>query len=236
MTESNVLYAECPLCTESEIIWSEAASVYRCGRCGLSIKDRSFLKFFNKGRYSVTDFGAGNYTLARQSLSPVALRPDPLKIAIGNVYPDEALAEIAAGDLTRLRPVRTVLAQIILEQLNEECFLQVTELRRGHGRPLADDEAAYLPAASVPRSGMAWQDEGNLFCTTHRLVFPSDRFTFIRLDRKIVGVKAFTDGVAVQRKGEDFATYFVGCYPHEAALVAAYVLAKAPKLQKGRES
>ena len=46
-----------------------------------------------------------------------------------------------------------------------------------------------------------------------------------------MGVQAFIDGVAIQRKGEDFATYFVGCYAHEAALVAAYVMAKLPALQ-----
>jgi hypothetical protein len=47
----------------------------------------------------------------------------------------------------------------------------------------------------------------------------------------LVGVQAFTDGLAVQRQEEDYATYFVGCYPHEAALVAAYVMAKLPALQ-----
>jgi hypothetical protein len=78
---------------------------------------------------------------------------------------------------------------------------------------------------------MEWKDEGNLFCTDRRLVLPSNQFTFIRLDRKIATVQAFTDGLAVQRKEENFATYFVGCYAHEAALVVAYMLAKIPALR-----
>ena len=62
-------------------------------------------------------------------------------------------------------------------------------------------------------------------------MFPSDRFTFIRFDRKLVGVQAFTNGLALQRQGETFATYFVGSYAHEAALVAAYIMAKVPALK-----
>jgi hypothetical protein len=123
-----------------------------------------------------------------------------------------------------------MLAQVILEQLNEECFLQVNHLRRGHGVALAEG-GHYWPEQPTSREGMTWQDRGNLFSTNQRLVFPSNTFTFIRLDRKLVGIQAFSDGVAVQRKGEDFATYFVGCYAHEAALVTAYVMGKLPALQ-----
>jgi hypothetical protein len=189
------------------------------------------LGLFKKGHLAVTGFGQGDYSLAQQSLKEAALPPDALKITLGNVYTDPQLAAIAGGDLEILRPVRTVLAQVILEQLNEVCHLQVNGLRRGHGHPLAEG-GRYHPEQPVPREGMAWQDRGNLFCTNQRLVFPSNSFTFIRMDRKLVGLQAFTDGVAVQRKGEDYATYFVGCYAHEAALVAAYVLAKLPALQQ----
>jgi len=229
--QSNILYKECPLCNQSEVTWDDTASLYRCPNCGLSLNDASFMKLFNKGRYKIDSLGQGQYSLADQSLLQTALPPDRLKVALGNLYTDDELAHIAEGDLERLRPVRTVLAQIILEQLREACFIHVTELRRGHGQ-LLSEEATYIPTGPLPRQGMAWQDEGNLFCTTHRLVLPSDQFTFIRLDRKLTALKAFTDGIAVQRKGEDFATYFAGCYPHEAALVAAYILAKVPKLRK----
>jgi hypothetical protein len=146
------------------------------------------------------------------------------------VYTDAQLAQIASGSLEILRPVRTVLAQVILEQLNEVCYLQVNGLRRGHGKLLAEG-SHYRPEQLLPREGLIWQDQGNLFCTNQRLVFPSNSFTFIRMDRKVTGIQAFTDGVAVQRKGEDYAIYFVGCYAHEAALVAAYVMGKLPALQ-----
>jgi hypothetical protein len=154
---------------------------------------------------------------------------------LGNVYTDEQLAEIAGGAIDDIRPVRTMLAQIILEQLKETCFLQVNGLRRGHGQPLSEG-GNYIPTEAVPRQGMDLQDEGNLFCTDQRLVFPSNKFTFIRMGRKVVGVQAFTNGIAIQLKGEEVATYFVGCLPHEAALVAAYVMARVPKLQPEKVS
>lgn len=226
----DTLYKECPLCTQGSVVWVQGGATYRCTRCGLTLKERSLLGLFKKGNFVVTDFGAGDYTLAQQSLKEVALPPDALKITLGNVYTDQELVVIAGGSPDRLRPVRTVLAQVILEQLNEACQLQVNGLRRGHGKPLPEG-GDYQPLQPAPRDGMAWQDQGNLFCTSQRLVFPSDSFTFIRLDRKLVGLQAFSDGVGVQRKGEDYATYFTGCYPHEAALVAAYVMAKLPALQ-----
>jgi hypothetical protein len=226
----DTLYKECPLCTQAAVVASGSGSTYHCPHCGLTLKERSLLGLFKKRHFVVTDFGEGDYDLARRSLKNVALPPDPLKIVIGNVYTDSQLAAIANGSVDLLRPVRTVLAQVILEQLNEDCYIQVNGLRRGHGKPLAEG-GHYQPEQPAPREGLNWQDKGNLFCTSHRLVFPSDSFTFIRMDRKIVGVRAFGDGVAIQRKGEDYATYFVGCHPHEAALVAAYVLAKLPALQ-----
>lgn len=225
------LYKVCPLCDQGQVDWQAAESSYRCTHCGLVLKERAILGLFKKGRYGVVNFGQGNFALAEQGLAKATLTADALKVALGNVYPDEQLAEIAQGNLALLRPVRTLLAAIILEQLNEDCFLQVLDLRRGHGQPLVD-QAGYIPSEATPRQGMDWQDEGNLFCTTNRLVFPSNRFTFIRTDRKLVAVQAFTDGLAVQRKGEEYATYFVGCYPHEAALLAAYVIAKVPALQQ----
>ena len=59
--------------------------------------------------------------------------------------------------------------------------------------------------------------------TDSRLVFPSNTFTFIRMDRKLIGLKTFENGIAIQRKGQDFATYFVGCRAHQAALLGAYI-------------
>lgn len=224
------LYQECPVCNQGAVVWHSTESVYRCDHCSLVLKEQTVLGLFNKGHFGVTSLPQGNYRLAEQSLDNVSLKPDPLKVVLGNVYLDEILAEIAGGAIDDVRPVRTTLAQIILEQLRETCFLQVNGLRRGHGQPLPEG-GNYLPIEAVPRQGMDWQDEGNLFCTDQRLVFPSNKFTFIRMGRKVVGVQAFTNGIAIQLKGDEFATYFVGCLPHEAALVTAYVMAKVPKLR-----
>ncbi len=224
------LYTQCPVCDQGAVKWDETQAAYRCDHCDLTLKEQRVLGLFRQDHYGVATFPEGDYALAEQSLRNVALKPDPLKVVLGNVYTNKQLAEIAGGALGDVRPVRTVLAQIILEQLRETCYLQVNGLRRGHG-PALPEGGSYWPSETVARQSMAWQDEGNLFCTDQRLVLPSNKFTFIRLGRKVVGVKAFTDGVAIQLKGEEFATYFVGCYPHEAALVAAYVMAKVPKLR-----
>lgn len=234
MTQST-LYKECPVCNQGTVVWQDAESVYRCDHCGLALKEQTLLGLFNKGRFGVVNLPEGNYVLAEQSLNSVSLKPDPLKVVLGNVYPDEQLAEIAGGAVDDIRPVRTTLAQIILEQLKETCFLQINGLRRGHGQPLPEG-GRYIPTAAAPRQNMDWQDEGNLFCTDQRLVFPSNKFTFMRMGRKLVGVQAFTNGIAVQLKGEEFATYFVGCFAHEAALVVAYIMAKVSKLQTNTEA
>lgn len=229
MAHQTTLFAECPLCNQGAVVWQDGA-VYRCDHCGLTLKEHAVLGVFKWGQYAVSTWGEDDFSLAAQSFKGVALPPPALQIALGNVYPDAQLAALAGGTLTVVRPVRTVLAQIILEQLNETCYLQVNGLRRAHGQPIAEG-GIYLPVQAAPRSGLEWQDRGNLFCTDQRLVFPSDRFTFIRFDRKLVGVQAFTNGLALQRQGETFATYFVGSYAHEAALVAAYIMAKVPALQ-----
>jgi hypothetical protein len=196
----------------------------------LALKERSIFGIFKKGRFGLTALGQGDYSLVEPELDKIVLRADPLKVVISNIYTDQALAEIAGGNVELITPVKTILAQIILEQLNEQCFINVNGVRRGHGQPLSG-ESNYRPDQKAPSRGMVWQDAGNLFCTTHRLVLPSDQFTFIRLDRKVVAVQAFSDGVAIQRKDEAYATYFAGCYAHEAALVAAYVMARVPALR-----
>lgn len=222
------LYKECPFCMQAPVVF--ASGVYSCKECGLTLKEKSILGMFKKGRYGIEKLSEGTYSLVDGQLKNIVLRPDSLKVVIGNIYSDEALTKIAHGNVDVIAPVQTVLAQIILEQLNEVCYINVNDLRRGHGQALSG-ESSYWPSQKTPRQGMEWQDEGNLFCTNQRIVFPSDQFTFIRLDRKVVNVQAFMDGVAIQRRRESFATYFVGCYSHEAALVAAYVMAKVPALR-----
>ena len=226
-----MLYDECPRCNQGAVVFEPEIGVYRCEHCGLTLKKRSLLGFLKKDHLGITSLGPGDFTLAEQSLAKLSLTPDRLKVVIGNIYSDQQLADIAGGALELIRPVRTILAQIILEQLKETCYIQVNGLRRAHGQALAEG-GNYRPTEKVPRQGLDWQDQGNLFGTDKHLVLPSDSFTFIRLDRKLSGVQAFTDGVAVQRQGEDYATYFVGCYPYEAALLAAFVLGKLPALRQ----
>lgn len=223
------LYKECPLCAQAAVSL-QSKGTYQCANCGLTIKDKSILGLFKKAHFGVENFGPGDYSLADESLRKVTLPADKLKVVLGNVYTGDELAQIAGGYIDVIRPVRTVLAQIILEQLREECFVNVIGLRRGYDAPLSE-ESWYLPTQKASLPGLKWQDEGNLFCTTHRLVLPSNQFTFIRLGRKVAAVQAYTNAVAIQLKGEDHSTYFVGCLAHEAALVAAYVMAKVPSLR-----
>lgn len=228
--EKEILYNECPLCNQAEVRFNSQINQYHCADCGLTIKDRSILGIFKKGRYGVTSLGAESYPLADRIVNGAALPPESLKVLIGNIYTNADLAELAAGNLDIIRPVRTVLAQIILEQLREDCYLQVVGLRQGVGQSLSPG-GRYWPEEPTPRQNLEWQNRGNLFGTTKHLVLPAQTFTFVRLDRKLEAVQAFTDGVAVQRKGEEFATYFVGCHPHEAALLAAFVMGKVPRLR-----
>jgi ribosomal protein S27AE len=228
--EQETLYEECPLCNEGQVVAADGA-LYRCDQCDLTIKKRSLLGILRKNQFGIESLGQGNYSLAGQGLDKISLPPEQLKVVIGNIYDDQQLASIAGGSLEIVRPVRTILAEIILEQLKEICHIQVNGVRRAHGQPLPEG-SSYRPEQGVPRQELEWQDQGNLFVTSKHLVLPSDSFTFLRLDRKLTGVRAFLDGVAVQRKGEDFATYFIDCPPHEAALVAAFVMGKLPVFQK----
>jgi hypothetical protein len=229
-----ILYRECPACAQAPVTW-QSDGLYRCSECGLTLKERKRLGLFSKGQFTPVNFGQRQSPLADASLKQVALAPDALKITLGNIYTEQQLADLAAGQVDIISPVKTVLAQIILEQLNEVCYIQITGLRRGHG-PVLSDKSWYYPEEKLPQQGLAWQDEGNLFCTSQRLVLPSDRFTFIRLDRKVMAVQSYLDGLALQRRGEDYATYFAGCYPHEAALIAAYIMARVPALRPAAQS
>jgi hypothetical protein len=75
----------------------------------------------------------------------------------------------------------------------------------------------------VDRRALVLLDQGNLFISEQRLIFPSSTHTMIRIDRKLIGIHNFSDAVAVQRKGEDKATYFLGFETREALLVTAYL-------------
>ncbi len=222
------LFSSCPVC-RSETALSATGSVYRCAHCGFTIKEKH--KLFNKKhtQYVVQALGEG-YDIARAGLVGNAFSPAEVALFREQVYPDAVLAEFAAGNFDRLNLPGSMLAKILLEQLRETVYLHVDHLRRAHG-PALEAGGDRFPQGKVPQNQMNWQDDGNLFLTNVRIVFPSNTFTFIRMGRKMVGLKTFEDGIAVQLKGEDHATYFVGCKPHQAALVGAYIQGRVPGLR-----
>lgn len=214
----------CPVCGQTPFSVENNAP---CAGCGLSLSRSSWPVMGT--RYTVKAIGAG-YSLVKPGLLGKRFTAAQLSLLAEQVYSDQTLAAFAGGDFGGLKTPAGTLAGILLEQLKETCFLRVNGLRRAHGPVLAEGSDR-LPRETAP-AGIDWQDQGNLFLTDSRLVFPSNTFTFIRMDRKLVGVKAFKDGLAVQRKGETFATYFVGCPPYQAALAAAYIEGRLPGLRE----
>jgi hypothetical protein len=180
-------------------------------------------------KYQVADVNPA-YGVAQASLVGEKFTLSEIQKFNESVYTDDTLAEIAAGDLDRITMPRSTLAQILLEQLRETCYLDVGRVKRADG-PALEVGGNRFPDGKAPRKELEWQDEGNLFLTNVRLVLPSDTFTFVRLDRRVVGLKVYEDGLAIQERGNDKAMYFVGCRAHEAALVGAYIMGKIAKLR-----
>ncbi len=219
------LFSSCPVCG-SETALTVSGKTYQCAHCGFTIKEKH--KLFGKQRvqYVVQSLGEG-YDIARAGLEGNVFSPAEVELFREQVYPDAVLAEFAAGNFDGLHLPTSVLAKILLEQLRETVYLHVDHLRRAHG-PTLKTGGNRFPQGKIPQNEMNWQDEGNLFLTNVRIVFPSNTFTFIRMGRKLVGLKTFEDGIALQLKGEDHATYFVGCKSHQAALVGAYIQGRVP--------
>lgn len=222
------LSGPCPICGRGELIPN--GREFQCQLCGAVLQSQSVLNLLRKDTYKFVKLG-DDYQIAQAGLRGRLLSRADLAALHAHIYTDAELAAFAQGDLSGLREPEGTLASIIFEQLREQCVIQVNGLRRALGPPL-DPGADYVPTAAVSRSGFRWQDRGNLFATEQRLVFPSDTFTFIRMDRKLVGVRAFHDALAIQRKTEEEATYFVGCTAYQAALLAAYVQGRLPHLQQ----
>ena len=221
------LFSSCPVCGKAPLSADE--NIYKCAHCGLTIKPKR--KFFGRSpqKYTVTAIGDG-YDIARRGIVGQKFTLPELALFSEQVYSDAELSEFAEGNLEHLTMPGSVLAQILLEQLRETCFLHVDDLRRAHG-PALEPGGDRFPSEKISTAGLIWKDEGNLFLTNVRLVFPSNSFTFMRMGRKMVGLRAFENGVAIQMKGEDHATYFVGCKSHQAALIAAYIQGKVPALR-----
>lgn len=225
---TNELFSSCPVCDTTPLAADNEG--FRCSHCGLTVKPKR--KLFGRGgdKFTVTAIGE-DYDIARQSIVGQTFTRPELAAFHEHVYRDAILADFADGNFEKMNMPESVLAQILLEQLRETCFLHVDDLRRAHG-PALEPGGNRFPSGKVPVAQLTWKDDGNLFLTNVRLVFPSHSFTFIRMGRKMVGMKTFENGVAIQLKGEDHATYFVGCAPHQAALMAAYIQGKVAGLRE----
>jgi hypothetical protein len=106
-------------------------------------------------------------------------------------------------------------------QTRESCQLQFNGLIRAEGPSLPNGTSKIN--GSVSRQTLKKLDEGNLFVSDQRLIFPSDTHTIIRIDRKLTGICTFLDAVALQRKGQDKAVYFLGFESRDAYLLAAFL-------------
>ncbi len=226
MTDS--LFEKCPVCGQAALTATD--KVYRCPRCGLTLKPVK--RFWGAGsgeKYLVQAISSACGLAKNGLVGHVFSKEDVGKFA-EKVYSDDQLAAFAAGNFEDFVMPASLLARILLEQLHETCYLEMARLRHGVG-PALEAEGNRIPQGRIAAGRVTWQDKGNLFLTNARLVFPSDTFTFIRLDRKLTGLQTFENGIALQRKGEDFAVYFSGCRPYEAALMGAYIQGRVPGLR-----
>jgi hypothetical protein len=227
---SDILLSPCPACEGAAL--AKLNNAYQCNECGLTVKEKKrVLGFGSKGAQFVVQTIGDDFSMARGGIIGHVFSLAELKNFHESVYPDQTLADFAEGNYDALNMPASTLAQILLEQLRETCYIQINDMRRAHG-PVLGEGGNRFPEGKTPTKSLTWQDEGNLFLTNIRLVFPSDSFTFIRMDRRLIGLKTYEDGLAVQRKGEDFATYLVGCGAHQASLVAAYIQGKVPTLKQ----
>lgn len=220
----------CPACDMGVV--AENSTGYQCDTCGLTVKpQQGRWPFKHKEiKYLVQSIGPA-FHMVSQSITGHTFFLEEINDFREGVYSDQTLAEFAEGKLDSLNMPASTLAQILLEQLRETCHIQINDIRRAHG-PALEAESNRIPAGRTPANGLDWQDKGNLFLTNIRLVFPSDSFTFIRMDRKLTALKTYENGLALQRKGEAFATYFVGGQAHQMALAAAYIFGKIPQLRR----
>lgn len=227
MTDS--LFERCPVCGQST--FKISGKTCRCADCGLALKSRrGFLGLGSREKYLVQDISAA-YSLAKSGLVGRVFSRDDVGKFAEKAYSDDQYAAFAAGNFEDLMMPTSLLSQILLKQLRETCYIEVTQMRHGRG-PVLEPGGSYVPQGRISASSITWKDKGNLFLTDARLVFPSDTFTFIRMDRKLVGLKTFENGIALQRKGEAFAVYFSGCRPYEAALLGAYIQGRVSGLRE----
>jgi hypothetical protein len=193
------------------------------------VEQQRWLGIRARNRFIFRTMGA-DFSNLDADLVPRIFTKDQLAGLAGTCYTDADLAAIAAGDLKKLRLPKSTVAQIMFPQTREICYNQVNGLTRGEGPPLPD--GVDRTPGPVDRRNLQTLDQGNLFISDQRFIFPSSTHTTIRIDRKLTAVRTFTNAVALQRKGEDRATYFLGTEPRHASLIVAYLQGQLQHLRQ----
>jgi hypothetical protein len=221
-----VLVAPCPICGQSALAGDRF--LYQCDSCGTRVEQKRWLGITPRDRFFFQAVSTDYHNAEADLLARPFTRTQLTELA-GSCYTDADLSAIASGDFSRLQLPSSTVAEIMFPQSHETCYLQVNDLVRAEGPPLS--EGVNSDYELVDRRNLTILDQGNLFISDQRLIFPSDYHTIIRTDRKLIGVNTFADAVAVQRKGEDKATYFLGFESRSASLVLAYLQGRLDHLR-----
>ena len=221
-----VLIAPCPICGQSALAGHDGQ--YSCASCGTCVEQGRWLGIRPRDRFFFRAIGP-EYRNAEPDLTARPFTKAKLAKLTDSCYSAADLAAIATGDLSRLHLPGSTVAQVLFPQTREACHVQVNGLTRAQGPSLPVGVSKIDRPAN--RHALALVDQGNLFISEQRLIFPSNTHTIIRIDRKLIGIHTFTDAVAVQRKGEDKATYFLGFETREALLVTAYLQGRLDHLR-----
>lgn len=221
-----VLVDPCPVCGQSPLVGDSRQ--FTCSSCNSVVGRVLWLELLPRNRFTFRAIGA-DYRNAEPDLIGRSFTLADLAAITGTCYTEADLTAIAAGGLSRIRPPTSTVAHLIFEHTPEKCYIHVNNLIRAEGPPLPNG----IDRVNEPddRRGLTALDRGNLFISDQRLVFPSDTHTTIRLDRKLTGIRGFTDAFAIQRKGEDKATYFLGCGSRYAKLIVAYLQGRLDHLR-----
>jgi hypothetical protein len=211
-----LLIAPCPICGQSALTGHNGW--FSCSSCETIVEQGRWFGIWLRERFYFRAVGP-EYRNAEPDLAAHPFSKTELVELAGSCYSDSDLKAIAAGDLSSLRPPPSTVAQLIFPQSREICYLQINGLIRAEG-PLLPDGVCQVDSP-MNRRDLNELDKGNLFISDQRLVFPSSTHTNIRIDRKLTGLCAFADAVAIQRRGEDKATYFLGLESRNALLVIA---------------
>jgi hypothetical protein len=221
-----VLMRPCPLCGEGALAGD--AGTYACSSCGTRVGQRRWLSLWPRDSFFFQAIGQ-DYRNLEADLAERPFSVAQLAALAGTCYRDSQLEAIADGDLSHVRPPASTVAGIMFPQTHETCYIQVNGLTRAEGPPLPQG-SQYTPQP-VDRRTLRRLDRGNLFLSDQRLIFPSSTHTTIRIDRRLSGVHAFRDALAVQRQGEAQATYFLDMEPRHVSLVAAYLCGRLEHLR-----